>query len=60
MLIIRIESARSIDIQATFVVAKQQLFCLTESKSICRFQTIAKEYLILHKISSLSPQPCRR
>ena len=61
MLIIRIEFfSRSIDVQATFVVVKQQLFCLTESKCVSCFQAIAKENLILHEISSLSPQACRR
>ena len=52
--------SRSIDIQATFVVVKQQLFCLTDNKCVSCFQAIAKESLILHKISFLSPQICRR
>ena len=52
--------SRSINIQATFVVVKQQLFCLTESKCVSSFQAIVKENLILDKISSSSPQACRR
>ena len=44
--------ARSIVIQASFVVVKQQLFCLTESKCMSCLQAIAKKNLILHKISS--------
>ena len=47
--------ARSID-SATFVVVKQQLFCLTESKCVSCFQAIANKNLILDKISSSSPQ----
>ena len=41
MLIIMLNFARSIDIQAIFVVVQQQLFCLTETKCVSCFQAIA-------------------